>query len=307
MERTKVILDVDPGHDDMVAMLLAAKHPRLDVRGITVVAGNQTLEKTVRNALRICAHAGLDIPVFAGMSRPLLRDHVLSTVHGDSGLDGVSLNHTDRQPERQHAVDFLIEEALRHDNELVLIPVGPLTNIAMALLKEPKIKRGVREIVLMGGACGAGNVTPSAEFNIFADPEAAQIVFTSGLPITMVGLDVTNRAVVGPDVLQRIEALGSRVSNMVVESMHAYGAAYKTLGDWAGPALHDPCAVAYVIDPSILTVKEARVDVETSRGLTYGRTVCDFKAHDQPFNAKVALGIDQRKLWDLLISTLEKY
>jgi inosine-uridine nucleoside N-ribohydrolase len=308
LDKIKVILDVDPGHDDMVAILLAAKHPRLDLRGITVVAGNQTLDKTVQNALRICTHAGIDVPVYAGMSRPLLRDQVVSTVHGESGLDGVELGPPARQVEEQHAVDFIIEEAGKCHKELVLIPVGPLTNIAMALLKEPRIVEGIKEIVLMGGACGQGNITPSAEFNIFVDPEAAQIVFTSGLPVTMVGLDATNQAVVYPPVLERIRGIGSRVSKMVVDSMLAYGAAYKALGDWEGPVLHDPCAVAYVIDPSVLKVKKAWVDVETARGLTYGRTVCDYsETAGKPANAQVAVGIDHKKLWDLLIYALEQY
>ena len=308
MEKIKVILDVDPGHDDAVAILLAGRHPKLEVRGITVVAGNQVLDKTLQNALNICEYAGLDIPVYAGMSRPLLREQVISTVHGDSGLDGVEFGTVAKRAEDQHAVDFIIKEALASQGDLVLIPVGPLTNIAMALLKEPRITNGIKEIVLMGGACGQGNYTASAEFNIFADPEAAHIVFSSGLPLTMVGLDVTNQAIAYPHVLDRIKGLGSRVSRMVVDSMQSYYAAYLTLGDWPGPAVHDVCAVAYVIDPSILQVKKARVDVETNGGLTYGRTVCDFRAApDRPANAQVAVGIDQEKLWDLLISVLEQY
>jgi len=168
LDKIKVILDVDPGHDDMVAILLAAKHPRLDLRGITVVAGNQTLDKTVQNALRICTHAGIDVPVYAGidvpvyagMSRPLLRDQVVSTVHGESGLDGVELGPPARQVEEQHAVDFIIEEARKCHKELVLIPVGPLTNIAMALLKEPRIVEGIKEIVLMGEPAGRATSHP---------------------------------------------------------------------------------------------------------------------------------------------------
>ena len=192
--KTKIILDVDPGHDDAVAMLVAAKHEKLDLRGITVVAGNQVLEKTLRNALNVCSFAGIDVPVYAGQDRPLFRDQVVADdIHGETGLDGPEFPNPPGSP-RTRAVDFIIEECLKYDKELVLVPTGPLTNIALALLKEPRIKQGIKEIVLMGGAYGLGNHTPSAEFNIFVDPEAAHIVFESGLPITMVGLDLTHQA-----------------------------------------------------------------------------------------------------------------
>lgn len=310
MEKIKVILDVDPGHDDAVAILLAAKNPRLDLRGITVVAGNQTLDKTLRNTLNVCGLAGLDTPIYSGMSRPLVRDQIVAAgVHGESGLDGVDFPaDLNKQVEEEHAVDFIIEEALKYDKELVLIPVGPLTNIAMALLKEPRITKGIKEIVLMGGSAGTGNTTPSAEFNILADPEAAHVVFESGLPITMIGLDVTYQALVYPPVLQRIAEIGSSVSNMVVQSMGFYGSKYLELAGYEAPALHDVCAVGYVIDPSIFGVKEARVDVELARSHTYGRTVCDFRGiTGRPMNAKVALEIDKDRLWELLIEALKQY
>lgn len=307
--KTKIILDVDPGHDDAVAMLVAAKHEKLDLRGITVVAGNQVLEKTLRNALNVCSFAGIDVPVYAGQDRPLFRDQVVADdIHGETGLDGPEFPESTRQPEDKSAVDFIIEECLKYNKELVLVPTGPLTNIALALLKEPRIKQGIKEIVLMGGAYGLGNHTPSAEFNIFVDPEAAHIVFESGLPITMVGLDLTHQAKAYPEVVERIAQIGSPVADLVVELLKFFGYTYKRVFNFDAPPLHDVCAVAHVIDPTLIKTQKVPVIVETTRGACYGRTVCDFYFRTgKPANVDVALELDQERFWDLVIDTLKKY
>lgn len=307
--KTKIILDVDPGHDDAVAILLAAKHESLDLRGITVVAGNQVLEKTLQNALNICSLAGISVPVYAGQGMPLFRDQVIAdNIHGDSGLDGSEFPETNRQAESQSAVDFIIEECLKYDKELVLIPTGPLTNIALALMKEPRIKEGIKEIVLMGGAYGMGNHTPSAEFNIYVDPEAAHVVFESGLPVTMIGLDLTHQAKAYPDVVARIGQINSPVAQVVVELLEFFGSTYKREFNFEAPPLHDVCAVAYVIDPSLIKTQKLPVVIDTSKGPCYGRTVCDFYGVTaKPANVDVALELDQNRFWDLLIETIQKY
>jgi len=307
--KTKIILDVDPGHDDAVAILVAAKHGKIDLRGITVVAGNQVLEKTLQNALNVCSFAGVDVPVYAGQSRPLFREQVIADdIHGDSGLDGPQFPQSTKKAEDKSAVDFIIEECLKYDKELVLVPTGPLTNIALALLKEPRIKQGIKEIVLMGGAYGLGNVTPAAEFNIFVDPEAAHIVFESGLPITMVGLDLTHQAKAYPAVVERIAQIGTPVADLVVELLKFFGHTYKRVFGFDAPPLHDVCAVAYVIDPTLIRTQKMPVMIETTRGYCYGRTVCDFYFKTgRPANANVAIELDQERFWDLVIDALKKY
>lgn len=305
-----MILDVDPGHDDAVAILLAAMAEELNLKGITVVAGNQILEKTVQNTVNVCSYASItDVPIYAGMDQPLVKEQVIAQdIHGDSGLDGPKFPEPIIEPEQKHAVDYIIEEGLAADGDLTLVPTGPLTNIAMALKKEPKIKENIKEIVLMGGAYGLGNETASAEFNIYVDPEAARIVFESGLPITMVGLDLTHQAKAYPNIVERIKGLNNSVGNLVVELLEFFGHSYHNVFNFDAPPLHDVCAVAKLIDDKVFTTKHMRVDVEVNSKLTYGRTVCDFyHKSDKPANADVAIELDQDRFWDILISNLAKY
>lgn len=307
--KTKIILDVDPGHDDAVAILLAAKHASLDLLGITVVAGNQVLEKTLQNALNVCGFADINVPVYGGMAKPLIREQIIAdNIHGETGLDGPEFAEINRKAEKQHAVDFIIEECLKYEKELVLIPTGPLTNIATALIKEPRIKRGIKEIVLLGGAYGLGNFTPAAEFNIFVDPEAAHVVFESGLPVTMIGIDLTHQAKADEAVVERIGKINNPVATLVVELLDFFKSTYKQVYDIDAPPLHDVCAVAHVIDPSLIETKEMRVDIDISGGICYGRTVCDFYGvTGLKSNARVAIKLDKDRFWNLLIDTLEKY
>ena len=244
---TPVLLDCDPGHDDAIAMLLALGSDELDVRGITTVAGNQTLEKTTANAIRVLELAGrAQIPVAAGAGRPLVREpRVAAEVHGETGLDGPDLPPPEAEPSPQHAVDFLAERI----EGATLVATGPLTNVALLLARHPEAVP--ERIVLMGGAIAEGNVTPAAEFNIWADPEAAHRVFTSGIDVTMVGLDVTHKALVTSAHAEQLGQSG-RIGTVVAELLEFYGGFHRTVYGWDGSPIHDAVAVAHVIDPTLL-------------------------------------------------------
>jgi len=306
----RIILDCDPGHDDAIAILLAAHSPALTLEAITTVAGNQTVEKTARNALRVCSLAGIrDVPIAAGMTRPLVRElRVAADIHGSSGLDGPTLPEPDLALAPLHAVDLLIEKLLASDGDITLVATAPLTNIAAALRREPRIIPKIQEIVLMGGAIGLGNTTPAAEFNIYVDPEAAHAVFTCGRPLTMIGLDVTHQAQATPAVRERIRALGTPVAQLVDGLLEFFADTYLQVFGFPAPPVHDPCAVARVIDPTLLRAKPMHVDIELRGEHTDGRTVCDlYGSTGQPANAEVGLELDVPRFWDLLIDTLASY
>jgi inosine-uridine nucleoside N-ribohydrolase len=306
----RILLDCDPGHDDAIAILLAARSPMLHLEAITTVAGNQTLEKTTRNALKVCSVAGIrDVPIAAGMDRPLVRPlRVAADIHGASGLDGPSLPEPDLTPAPIHGVDLLIERLLASDGDLTIVATGPLTNVAAALRREPRIAPKIQQIVLMGGAIGLGNVTPAAEFNIYVDPEAAHVVFTCGRPVTMIGLDVTHQAQATPEVRSRIRALGSPVAHLVDDLLGFFAETYHHVFGFAAPPVHDPCAVALVIDPTLIRSQSMPVDIELIGEWTAGRTVCDVHGvTGRPANARVGLELDVPRFWDLLIQTLATY
>ena len=308
--RRKVILDCDPGHDDAIAILLAARSPALDVRAITVVAGNQTLEKTLHNALRVCSFAGIcDIPIAAGMSRPLVRDQILAgDIHGASGLDGPALGEPTIAPVPTHAVDLIVEEVLAAPGEITLVPTGPLTNIAGALRREPKITGKLQGIVLMGGAIAGGNITPAAEFNIYADPEAAHIVFTSGVALAMIGLDVTHQSIPGPHERERIRRIGNPVAKLVDELLEFFGTSYRDVFGFEGPPIHDAVAVAEAIQPGIVRTQRVNVEIETRGALTYGMTVCDmYGITGRAPNCAVGVELDRARFYDLLVEGLARY
>ncbi|HEU5199411.1 MAG TPA: nucleoside hydrolase [Ktedonobacterales bacterium] len=306
----RILLDCDPGHDDAIAILLAAHAPGIQLEAITTVAGNQTLEKTTRNALKVCSVAGIrDVPIAAGMDRPLVRPlRVAADIHGASGLDGPSLPEPDVTLAPIHGVDLLIERLLTSDGDLTIVATGPLTNVAAALRREPRIAPKIQQIVLMGGAIGLGNVTPAAEFNIYVDPEAAHVVFTCGRPVTMIGLDVTHQAQATPEVRSRIWALGSPVAHLVDDLLGFFGETYHQVFGFAAPPVHDPCAVALVIDPTLIRSQPMPVDIELSGEWTAGRTVCDVHGvTGKPANAHVGLELDGPRFWNLLIETLATY
>lgn len=310
--RRKIILDCDPGHDDAIAILLAAASPKVELVGITTVAGNAELEKTTANALKVCEIAGLtDTPVARGAAQPLVRPRETAPeIHGDSGLDGPSLPEPAKAVADEHAVDFIIRRLLESDGDITLVPTGPLTNVAMAMRREPAILPKIREIVLMGGGT-FGNWTPAAEFNIYVDAEAAKIVFESGVPITMCGLDLTHQAMADLAIRERIRHIGNPVSDFVVELLDYFMKTYKDMfgmnGELCAP-IHDACCVAYCIDPTVFTTRHLRVDIETKGEFTYGMTVVDTNGvTGRPPNVNVAHELDKEKFWDMLVEALRTY
>jgi inosine-uridine nucleoside N-ribohydrolase len=308
--RRRIILDCDPGHDDAIAILLAAHSPRLKLEAITTVAGNQTVEKTSQNALKVCSLAGIrDVPVAAGMDRPLVQEqHLAPEIHGETGLDGPLLPEPTLQLAPVHAVDLIIDRLLQSNGDLTIVATGPLTNIATAMRREPRILPKIERVVLMGGAIGIGNWTPAAEFNIYVDPEAAAIVFNSGCPLTMVGLEVTHQAQATLEVRQRLATLGSPTARLVEELLDFFAKTYLTVFGLPSPPVHDPCAVAHVIDATLLQTRPMRVDVELRGEFTRGSTVCDlYGITGRPANAEVGVAIDAHRFWDLVIETLSTY
>jgi inosine-uridine nucleoside N-ribohydrolase len=305
----RIILDCDPGHDDAIAILLALGCPDIELVAITTVAGNQTLEKTTLNARRVCTVAGAhDVPIYPGCWRPRVRPQVTAAeIHGASGLDGPEFGEPTVPVRGEHAVDYLVRTLMADGEDITLVPTGPLTNVATALEREPRIARRTREVVLMGGAYTRGNRTPAAEFNILADPEAAAAVFSAGWPLTMIGLDLTHQAIATAGVMQRIRAMDTDVSRMVTGLLDFYGASYRRRGIAGdGPPVHDPCAVARVARPELMTVQDAFVVVETRGEWTSGMTVTDFNGSlGRPVNAKVATTLDAGGFWDLTLAALQ--
>ena len=300
MTPTRILLDCDPGHDDAIALLLALASPELELLGVTTVAGNQTLEKTTANAIRVLEFAGrADVTVAAGTDRPLVREpFVAAYVHGETGLDGPDLPPPQREPLREHAVDFLAERVAG----TTLVAVGPLTNVALLLERHPNARPD--RLVVMGGAIGLGNVTPAAEFNIWADPEAAAAVFASGLDITMIGLDVTHSALLMTEDAERLRASG-RTGTMVAELYDFFHRFHADTYGFGGSPIHDAVAVAHVFRPDLVQTEHRHVAIECESELTRGRTVVDLwrRTAEEP-NANVGVGIDGRAFVELLLERL---
>lgn len=306
----KIILDCDPGHDDAIAMFLAHGNPNIELLAVTTVVGNQTLEKVTRNALAVAQIAGMkNIPIAAGCSRPLVREiEVAPSIHGESGLDGPQLPEPSLQVADIHAVDLIIELIMSHPAKTIsLVPTGGLTNIAMAVRKEPRIAERVKQVVLMGGGYHTGNWSAVAEFNIKIDPEAAHIVFNEKWPLTMVGLDLTHQALATPDVVERVKKINTKPSQFVVELLEFFGKMYKQAQGFDAPPVHDPCAVAYVIDQLVCTTKKAPIQIELTGTHTLGMTVTDFRYQSQPkeCHTQVAVKLDKDRFWNLIYNALE--
>jgi inosine-uridine nucleoside N-ribohydrolase len=304
-----VILDVDPGHDDAVALMLACGHPDLDLRAVTTVAGNVTIEKTTRNALRVLSLVGCtDVPVGAGASGPLQRPlHTAEDIHGKSGLDGSEeIPAASFEADERGAVALIADTLKASPEPVTLIPVGPLTNIATFLREHPDLKDRVAHISLMGGSMGHGNTTPAAEFNIYVDPEAASEVFASGLPITMTGLDVTHQAGAGPEVRERLRVTG-KVGHVVAGFLDFFASTYERVFGFDDPPLHDPVAVAAVLEPDLLKTRPMRVDIECESDLTRGETVCDFYGvTGRAPNAEVCVELDREGFFHVLYGALAR-
>lgn len=310
MVANPIIIDCDPGADDAIALFLALAFPeQLNVLGITTVAGNVPLSLTQRNARCLCELAGkAALPVYAGCPRPLLRPLTTSEeVHGQTGLGGIHLPEPQMPLQAQHAVDFLIETLLRSTDKITLATLGPLTNIAVAIIQQPAICQQIQAIVMMGGALTQGNITPSAEFNLYVDPHAAHVVATAGVPLTMIGLDVTHQAIATPERVSAIRDIDSPISAATVGLIEHYGTHDQQRYGISGPPLHDPCVIAYLLQPDLFTSYRASVAIETTSELTMGRTVIDrWHVTDQPPNATVVETIEAEGFYQLLTRAIAK-
>jgi pyrimidine-specific ribonucleoside hydrolase len=303
---TPVIIDCDPGHDDAIALLLAVASPELDVLGVTTVAGNTTLDKTTRNALTVLELAGRpDIPVAAGAEAPLSRELVVAEyVHGTSGLDGPVLPEPTSSPVDARAADFIAELIRDCDSPVTLIPTGPLTNIAQLFRDHPDVLDRIGGITFMGGAAEIGNITPNAEFNIYVDPEAADEVVRCGLPVTMVGLEVTHQALFGEREADLLRGRNT-ASRFVAELLDFFVANHPRTYSTPGAPVHDVVAVAHVIDPTLVTTERCGVRIDTTNGLGRGRTVVDrWHVMDWEPNLDVGFGLDRESFSNLLFARL---
>ena len=297
---TPVLLDCDPGHDDAIAILLAAgRRDAVDLRAVTTVGGNAELEKVTLNARRVLTLAGVeDVPIAAGAAGPRRGDLVTALeVHGQSGLDGADLPEPAMEVDPRGAVELMAERG-----PATVVATGPLTNVAALLEHAPQ---AVEEIVWMGGSTERGNTRPYAEFNAMVDPEAAQIVFESGVPVTMVGLNLTHQAQATDDVVERFRALGTPVSEAVIGWLSFFADTYRRVYGFGGPPVHDPCALALVIDPTLVRCDEVFVAIETEGRWTRGATVVDLHGRfGNPPNARVAMELDVPRFWDLLVDAI---
>jgi inosine-uridine nucleoside N-ribohydrolase len=303
---TAIILDCDPGHDDAIALLLALASPEVELLCVTTVHGNQTLAKTTANALRVLDLAGrADIPLAAGAAHPLERElTVASHVHGESGLDGPALPPASRAPLAEHAVDLMARTLAAGPVPVTLVATGPLTNVA--LLLERTGGANLERIVLMGGAIAEGNMTPAAEFNVWADPEAARAVFQSGIDICMIGLDVTHKAVTTPALQERLRSTGA-TGTFVAELVEFFAVYHRETYGWDGAPIHDAVAIAHVIHPGIVTTVHRNVEIECESELCRGRTVVDrWQRTARKPNALVGIDLDTAAFFDLLCERVER-
>lgn len=308
MKPKRIILDTDPGIDDAFTFLLALESPEIKLEALTTTQGNVTLKKATRNALAVLELCNAShIPVAAGSTYPLVQPLLASAdVHGDSGIGDAKLPEPKTRPIPQHAVDYLIERVLDEPNEISIFPIGPLTNIAMAIRKEPKFVKAVQELVIMGGAINEnGNITPLAEFNIFVDPHAAHIVFHSGIPITLIPLDVTHKCLLKREHIERIMKIDSPITEFIKDAIEVYlNFSYER--GFEGSALHDPLTLATIIAPELFTLKEYFVDVDHSGGLAMGKTFADkFGQLNKPANIKVAMDVRGEDFVELFLKRME--
>lgn len=306
MKKVPVIIDCDPGLDDVIALIMAFASEKLDVKAVTVVGGNQTLEKVSNNALRVLSYAGIDVAVGLGCRGPLVRKLVTTgEVHGDDGLYGVKLPDATLKADELHAVDLIAKVLNESEEKITLIPMGPLTNIAMFIHRYPELTHKIERISLMGGAVNGGNRTPSAEFNIYVDPEAADIVFRSGIPITMVGLNVTHKAPILREDIEKIGSIDNKIAKMVSEMLDNLSKFHAQDGI-DGCFLHDPVAVCSVINPEMLTTKLLHVAIELKGEYTRGATVVDLQDRwGLNKNVDVALEIDRKTFIDEIIKSVK--
>ena len=303
-----VIIDCDPGHDDAIALLLAFSAKELEILGVTVTGGNQSLDKTLQNTKNILEVANVNADISAGLVKPLLRElEIAPEVHGETGLDGPVMPKSKQENHELGAVEFMYKQLSEAKEPLTIIATGPLTNVGALLIVYPEVKHKIKQISIMGGAMIGGNWTASAEFNILVDPDAAKVVFNSGIPIIMSGLDVTHKALIFEEEIESFRNIDSKVSVMVAELLDFFHLFHKEQG-YAGMPLHDPCAVAYLMRPEIFTTEEYYVDIETKSETTLGATVVDqFGVTGNAKNTTVLLDVDREKFRDLLLEAMEFY
>jgi len=309
-KRFPIIIDCDPGHDDAIMLMLAFGSRRFDIKAVTVSAGNQRQENTLRNTLRILTLIGQRPPVYRGNEKPLFRDLIIADyVHGKTGLDGTDLPEPGFEPGEGSAIAAIARIVEGESEKITLVTTGPLTNIAGFLLSFPQLKSNIEKIVLMGGSSSRGNYTPLAEFNIYVDPEAASIVFNSGIPVVMCGLEVTHKALFFKDDIELFRSMGNKTGKVVAELVDFFSVFYRQnrpeLG--GGAALHDPCTIAWLIDPAIFQSKACYVDVELTGKLTTGATVVDFyNLLKRTPNTEFIYDLDRKAFVNLLYDTIQQ-
>lgn len=308
IKKIPLILDGDPGHDDAIAWMLAKASPELDIRAVTSCAGNQTIEKTTYNAQRVCTLLGIDAPIAMGRPRPLLSDPITAgNIHGQTGLDGPALPAPSMELSPLGAVELMAEVLRSSETPVTIVSTGPQTNVAALLMAHPELKEKIGRISLMGGGIAYGNWTPAAEFNILVDPEAAQVVFSSGIPVQMAGLDVTEKALIFPEDFERIRAVGNQVAKVVADWLEFFYRFHRSIG-YAGAPVHDPCAVASLLHPELFTIQEMYVEVETAGEYCRGATVGDIKGRlGRTPNTRCLMDVDRQGFADLLVEAVRAY
>ncbi|MBU3645423.1 MAG: nucleoside hydrolase [Candidatus Nanopelagicaceae bacterium] len=308
MKPIPLILDCDPGHDDALAMILAAHNPALNLLGITTVSGNGGIAKVTLNARRVATLANIKVPIAEGAGKAILGAiEEASDIHGESALDGAELPEPKIELSALHAVDLMAKLIKDHSEPVTLVATGPLTNIALFLKMYPQLKNRVAEIVFMGGSASRGNRTPYAEFNIWMDPEAADVVLRSGLPLTMCGLDVTHQALVTKEIFTALEQMGTPLSSTIIGLLKFFAKTYDEVFEMPDPPLHDPVAIALLIDRSVVKSRHVNVQVELSGPLTRGATVVDiYQRLGEPANCNVALDLDFDKFWSMMLEAISK-
>ncbi|MEY2663923.1 MAG: hypothetical protein RIR35_731 [Actinomycetota bacterium] len=308
MKPIPLILDCDPGHDDALAMILAAHNPALNLLGITTVSGNGGIAKVTLNARRVATLANINVPIAEGAGKAILGAiEEASDIHGESALDGAELPEPKIELSGLHAVDLMANLIKDHSEPVTLVATGPLTNIALFLKMYPQLKNRVAEIVFMGGSASRGNRTPYAEFNIWMDPEAADVVLRSGLPLTMCGLDVTHQALVTKEIFTALEQMGTPLSSTIIGLLKFFAKTYDEVFEMPDPPLHDPVAISLLIDRSVVKSRHVNVQVELSGPLTRGATVVDiYQRLGEPANCNVALDLDFDKFWSMMLEAISK-
>ncbi|MFN2347433.1 MAG: nucleoside hydrolase [Dermatophilaceae bacterium] len=305
-----IILDCDPGHDDAVAILLAVSSPSIDLLGVTTCFGNCSVADATRNALRVLTLArALDVPVAEGAAGPLHGELALGNyVHGKSGLDGPALPEPAFGVVAEPAVEMLVRTLREHSEPVTLVVTGPMTNIGQLLRDHPQVAERIAEVIFMGGSTEGGNHTPTAEFNTYADPESLDIVLSSGIPIRMVGLNLTHQALATPEVVERMSAMRHLIGRTCAEWMGFFGSSYRQVWEFEAPPVHDPCTVAALIDPDVIEWREAFLAVELEGRWTRGTTIADLYGRypDQQPNAKIAVRLDADRYWDLVLAALDE-